>query len=174
MKVLASCMALGGLAVLLTGCGQRDREPAPPAVVDGLQPGMWEATTQISSMDLAQSENEELTEEMQAAEFTKQVCLASSDSRKPPIALILGSDDACGVLKSNLDKGQLSGSVVCENNFVTAESPFFGQYDKTSMSVLVTVTEQKADGSSSEHSIETTSKRIGDCKGVLGFSESSL
>ena len=164
--LLASCGGQGGNENVQTAENGASAASAPAAAGGGdvtLQPGMWESTVEIVSMNMPNMP-QGMTMPKQAA-ITSSACLTAAQLTAPGPDFFSGNKDAnCTSQNFSMSGGRLQGTLQCNVAGTTQRMTMDGQFTPTSYVVNQHV-ETTVSGMATEQEVRVTSRRVGDCPG---------
>jgi hypothetical protein len=139
-----------GLAVLF----------AAPAIVQAqVQPGMWEASVIVQSIDMPGAPPQVAA--MMKGKTTKQTyCITPEQAKQGPQEM-LKQNPACRFTQYSMTGGKISTAMTCSQNGGTMTARASGSYTPTSFSVTSSATMTGA--MSMKMTSSSTGKRIGPC-----------
>lgn len=134
------------------------------AAAASLDPGQWEITTQVTSMNvegMPQGANMPLP-----PPTTIRACITPEQAGQPGANVFTGGGEnsGCSFESSNMRGGRIEATVQCNNAGGSMRSRMAGQYGGSSFEVNQQV-ETAAGGQTVEMETRTSGRRVGDCPG---------
>lgn len=157
--------------VLVAGCsGEEPQKKAEPAAAVKLQPGQWETTVEVTSMEM--SDKSPAPPGLIGKKTTVSNCVTAAQAEKPESALFTGSSGSCKYDSFYMSDGRLSSNMTCSQPGKSGNSQTLvdGSYTATTFEANVdtqTYTgshDFKLDGKVSGH-------RIGECTAAAASAE---
>lgn len=156
--------------LLLAACGgQSGNEQGAEGEAGGaagasvsLQPGQWEMTTEVVSMNIPNMPAG-MTPPMPPP-TTVRTCLTPEQAAAPGGDFITGSGEGGGCRSENMsmENGRIQGTVQCQAEGGSMTAAVSGQFTPTSYEINQQV-ETSAEGMTMEMESRTTGRRVGDC-----------
>jgi len=129
-----------------------------------LQPGQWEITTNVTSMNVP-GMPAGMAPPMPPP-TTVRACLTAAQAAQPGAGFLSGSGEAqgCTYESNSIGGGRIQAVVQCNQAGTTMRSTMSGQFTATSYEVNQQV-ETSAQGQNMQIESRTTGRRVGDCPG---------
>ena len=150
-------------ALLLIACGSGGGGGGGTGGGDsaGFQPGQWETTIQVVSMNVPN-----MPKGMAAPTpppTTVRNCLTPEQARQPSADFLTGSGSSgCTSENFSMANGRISGTVQCNAQGTTMRSTMDGRYTPTTYEMTMQ-TQTQAQGQTMEMEVRANARRIGDC-----------
>lgn len=129
---------------------------AAPAAAQTMQPGLWEATSQVTSMSMPNMPAG-MKQAMAGKTHSIRHCVRAEDVAKAPERLFQGSDGRCRYSEFKMSGGKVDAVMQCEGGMTGRMS---GSFTPTSY----TATNDISITGGMKMSSRVTGRRIGDCK----------
>lgn len=110
------------LCLLVAACSEGEAPKAEVAIADNLEPGLWEATSEVTAF----RSTDKSTPAVQAAvgdKSTVQACVTEADKATPPVSLFAGEGYDCKYATDYLRGGRINHSLECTRKDVTGSIP---------------------------------------------------
>ena len=166
--LLASCGGQSATENQQAGAAEGTSEaPAAAAAAGGgdvtIQPGMWESTVEVLSMNVPNLP-QGVTLPKQAA-VTSRACLTAAQVGAAGPNFFSGNKDAnCTSENFSMAGGRLQGTVQCNISGTQTRATMDGRFTPTSYEVTQHV-ETTVSGMATQQEVRVTSRRVGDCPG---------
>lgn len=127
-----------------------------------LQPGEWETTVQVTSMNVANMPQG--VNPPTPPPTTVRSCITPEQAARPNASFLSGKDANSGCTNENFSMtgGRMQGTVTCSQQGTTMRSTFNGEFTPTGYEMTAQV-ETQANGMSMNMETRTTGRRLGDC-----------
>lgn len=128
-----------------------------------MQPGEWEITTQILSMDIPN-----MPQGVQSsipAATTIRNCVTPEKASRPSADFLSGKGENSGCVVDNMSTagGRIDGTIRCESQGTTTRVTMNGQMTPTSMEITQRI-EANAQGMNMNMEGRVTGRRVGECR----------
>ena len=110
------------LCLLAAACSEGEAPKAEETVAEHLEPGLWEAASEITTFRSTDS----TTPAVKAAvgdKSTVQACVTEADKASPPASLFAGEGYECKYATQYLRGGRINHSLECTREGVTGSIP---------------------------------------------------
>ncbi|HEX8364685.1 MAG TPA: DUF3617 domain-containing protein [Allosphingosinicella sp.] len=144
------------------GAGAEGGEAGGGGGSASLQPGQWEITTNVTSMNVP-GMPAGMTPPMPPP-TTVRACLTAAQAAQPGAGFLSGSGEAqgCTYESNSIGGGRIQAVVQCNQAGTTMRSTMTGQFTADSYEVNQQV-ETSAQGQNMQIQSRTTGRRVGDC-----------
>lgn len=129
---------------------------AVPAAAQSLKPGMWETTSQMTSMEMP-GMPAEMKQAMAGKAQTFRYCVRAEDVAKAPERLFQGSDGRCRYTQFKMTGGSLNAVMQCQGGMT-------GRMTGTFTPTSYAATNDMAMSGGMKMTSRVTGRRVGDCK----------
>lgn len=129
---------------------------AAPAAAQTMQPGLWEATSQVTSMAMPNMPVD-MKQAMVGKTHSVRHCVRAEDLAKAPERLFQGSDGRCRYTEFKMSGGKVNAVMQCQGGMTGRMTGSFTPTSYAATNDISTTAGMKM-------SSRVTGRRVGDCK----------
>ncbi len=169
-------LILGTALIALAACGEQERQPegrnmtvnevAAELAGVRIEPGLWEATSQVVNVS-APGLPREVQTQMVGRETTVRNCITPEQAERPDANFLTAQENSdCTYNDFSMEGGRMRGAMTCSGGGMPGEmrTTMEGEYGPQSYDITMRMeTSGMPEGADMTIEARTTGRRIGDC-----------